>query len=131
MQNLLAGMGGIDPHALSQYLAQAGGLGGGAASQQLQQQLLQQQAAQQGYPGGLPPGTQPGSAMGGNPLMFPPPFSGRGRGRGGRGRKRRERDPNRVPRTPSAYNLFMKAMVGRLKKEHPRVAHKVTLPLPL
>ena len=31
MGNLLAGMGGgIDPQALSQYLAQTGGLGGGA-----------------------------------------------------------------------------------------------------
>merc|ERR1719272_2107688 len=38
--------------------------------------------------------------------------------------KRKERDPNRVPRPKSAYNLFMKAMVGRLKREHPTAAHK-------
>ena len=38
--------------------------------------------------------------------------------------KRKERDPNRAPRPKSAYNLFMKAMVGRLKREHPAAAHK-------
>ena len=38
--------------------------------------------------------------------------------------KRKERDPNRVPRPKSTYNFFMKAMVGRLKREHPTAAHK-------
>lgn len=86
-------------------------------------------------PGTPPPtsGAMPGMQM---PLDAPPGADGMQTGgrpgmarlppRGGvkKTLKRKERDPNRAPRTKSTYNLFMKAMVGRLKREHPMVPHR-------
>ena len=73
---------------------------------------------------GAPPGHHPGMPMGWRPgigqqMLYPPQQGG-----AKKPLKRKERDPNRVPRPKSAYNLFMKVMVGRLKREHPTVAHK-------
>ena len=69
--------------------------------------------------GGYPPMGMPG-----NPMMQQPGMGGmygafdasRGRGMGGRGRgrKRKEKDPNRAPRAPSQYNIFMKTEVARV-----------------
>jgi hypothetical protein len=50
--------------------------------------------------------------------------NGRGRGRGRGGRKRKDRDAQRAPRPPSAYNLFMKDEVARLKAASSELTHK-------
>jgi hypothetical protein len=72
--------------------------------------------------GAGPPGMPP--SMGGMQYGADPTRGG-GRGGRGRGRKRRgERDPMRAPRAPSAYNLFMKTEVARIKVVQPELSHK-------
>ena len=77
----------------------------------------------------MPPGGMPPGMMGNNPAAVAAAAAaaaaanayhdGRGGGGGGRGRggrKRKEKDMNRAPRQPSAYNLFMKTEVARIKQ---------------
>jgi hypothetical protein len=78
-------------------------------------------------PMGMP--AQPGMQamqMGGRAGMQFYDQGGRGRGLNGRGRgrKRKEKDLNRAPRQPSAYNLFMKTEIARIKGLQPELSHK-------
>jgi len=48
----------------------------------------------------------------------PPPTVGK------RSRKRKTDKANNVPRTLSAYNVFMKGEVAKVKNEHPELPHR-------
>ena len=45
-------------------------------------------------------------------------------GKRSRKRSKTEKDTNAPPRTLSAYNVFMKGEVAKVKNEHPELAHR-------